>query len=83
MTLDLNLGGMLVQASRTLPLGPLVQILFELKPGAHPLAFPARIIRTAVNDCMGLQEFLLSKILTRRDNLAFLSGFSNFLESFE
>jgi PilZ domain/PAS domain len=83
MTLDLNLGGMFVQASRTLPLGSMVQILLELKPGAHPLAFPARIIRIAVNDCMGLQEFLLPKILTKRDNLAFLSGFSNFLESFE
>jgi hypothetical protein len=57
-----------------------VQILLELKPGAHPLTFPARIVRTAANDCMGLQienvgaeenkklqEFLLPKILAKRD----------------
>jgi CheY-like chemotaxis protein len=44
-----------VQASRTLPLGSMVQILLELKAGSPPLAFPARIVRTAANDCMGLQ----------------------------
>ncbi len=80
MTLDLSLGGMFIQASRTLPLGSVVQVLLELKPGAHPLAFPARVVRVAANDCMGLQienagaeenkklqEFLLPKVLAKRD----------------
>jgi CheY-like chemotaxis protein len=80
MTLDLSLGGMFVQASRTIPLGSMVQILLELKPGTPPLTFPARIVRTAANDCMGLQienagagesrklqEFLLPKILAKRE----------------
>jgi c-di-GMP-binding flagellar brake protein YcgR len=80
LTLDLSLGGMFVQASRTIPLGSMVQILLELKPGTQPLTFPARIVRTAANDCMGfrienagadesrkLQEFLLPKILAKRD----------------
>jgi hypothetical protein len=62
------------------PLGSMVQILLELKPGTQPLTFPARIVRTAANDCMGLrienagadesrklQEFLLPKILAKRD----------------
>ncbi len=29
--------------------------LLELKASAHPWAFPARIVRTAANDCMGFQ----------------------------
>jgi CheY-like chemotaxis protein len=55
MTLDLSLGGMFVQASRTFPAGSLVQVVLELKAGAHPLYFPARVVRTAAHDCMGLQ----------------------------
>jgi CheY-like chemotaxis protein len=43
MTLDLSLGGMFLQASRTLPLGSVVQILLELKLGAHPLTFPREL----------------------------------------
>jgi len=78
MTLDLSLGGMFVQASRTLPLGSLVQIVLELKAGAHPRYLPARLVRAAGHDCMGLQienagaeenkrlqEFLLPKILAK------------------
>jgi len=80
MTLDLSLGGMFIQASRTLPLGSVVQVLLELKPGAPLLTFPARVVRVAANDCMGLQienagaeenkklqEFLLPKVLAKRD----------------
>jgi CheY-like chemotaxis protein len=78
MTLDLSLGGMFVQASRTLPVGSVVLIRLELKSGVHPLALPARIVRATANDCMGLQienagaeenkklqEFLLPRILTK------------------
>jgi CheY-like chemotaxis protein len=78
MTLDLSLGGMFVQASRTLPAGSLVQVVLELKAGAHPLYLPARVVRAAAHNCMGLQienagaeeskrlqEFLLPKILAR------------------
>jgi hypothetical protein len=69
---------MFVQASRTLPAGSLVQVVLELKPGAHPLHLPARVVRAAGQDCMGLQienagaeeskklqEFLLPKILAK------------------
>jgi hypothetical protein len=69
---------MFVQASRTFPVGSLVQVVLELKAGAHPLYFPARVVRTAVHHCMGLQienagpkeskklqEFLLPMILAR------------------
>ncbi len=78
MTLDLSLGGMFVQTSRTLPAGSLVQVVLELKPGAPPLHLPARVVRAAGQDCMGLQienagaeeskklqEFLLPKILAK------------------
>jgi CheY-like chemotaxis protein len=80
MTLDLSLGGMFVQASRTLPVGSVVQILLELKAGAPPLNLPARVVRATGKDLIGLQienagaeqskklqEFLLPIILTKAD----------------
>jgi CheY-like chemotaxis protein len=79
-TLDVSLGGMLVQASYTLPVGSAVQVSLELKPGTPPLRTAARVVRTPGNDCMGLQiekagpgeskklqEFLLPLILAKID----------------
>jgi len=78
ITVDLSLGGMFVQASRTLPVGSVVQVLLELKAGAHPLSLPARVVRATGKDSMGLQienagpeeskklqEFLLPMILAK------------------
>ena len=78
MTVDLSLGGMFVQASRTLPVGSAVQVLLELKAGAHPLSLPTRVVRATGKDSMGLQvenagaeeskklqEFLLPMILAK------------------
>ncbi|MGB8543672.1 MAG: response regulator [Candidatus Acidiferrales bacterium] len=78
ITVDLSLGGMFVQASRTLPVGSVVQVLLELKAGAHPLNLPARVVRTTGENSMGLQienagpeeskklqEFLLPMILAK------------------
>jgi CheY-like chemotaxis protein/Tfp pilus assembly protein PilZ len=79
-TVDLSLGGMFVQASRTLPVGSVVQVLLELKAGAYPLSLPARVVRATGKDSMGLQienagaeeskklqEFLLPMILTKAE----------------
>jgi CheY-like chemotaxis protein len=79
-TLDLSLGGMLVQAPRVLPVGSAVQVSLELKPGSPPLRLPARVVRRSGDDCMGLQiqkarpaetkrlqEFLLPLILGKSD----------------
>jgi CheY-like chemotaxis protein len=54
-TLDLSLGGLLVQARRVLPVGSRVRINLELTPGKPPLRLAARVVRVAGNDCMGLQ----------------------------
>jgi hypothetical protein len=37
------------------PSVPWFRFSWNLKPVLPPLAFPARIVRTAANDCMGLQ----------------------------
>ena len=75
-TLDLSLGGALVQAHRAFPSGTLVTVSLELEAGTPPMRSSARIIRTVGTDCMGmqfenlgpkesvrLQEFLLPLIL--------------------
>jgi len=54
-TLDLSLGGMLVQVIRVLPVGSLVQVSLELLPGAPPVRAPARVMRVLGADCMGIQ----------------------------
>jgi CheY-like chemotaxis protein len=40
-TIDMSLDGMLVQAQRSIPAGPLVQVRVHLIPGARPLWAPA------------------------------------------
>ncbi len=54
-TLDLSLGGMLVQASRVLPVGSLVHVSLELSPATSPVRAAARVVRVVGDDCMGLQ----------------------------
>jgi CheY-like chemotaxis protein len=79
-TLDLSLGGMLVRASCTLPVGSIVRVGLELKPGTPPLRVTARVVRVCGDDCVGLQienagsderkrlhEFLLPLILAKSD----------------
>jgi DNA-binding response OmpR family regulator len=75
-TLDISLGGALVQSHRTFPSGIPVTVSLELEAGTSPLRSGARVIRTIGTDCMGiqfenlgskesnrLQEFLLPLIL--------------------
>lgn len=52
---DLSIGGMLVQASRLLPLGSKVQISLELSTGTAPVRAAGRVVRLIGDDCMGLQ----------------------------
>jgi CheY-like chemotaxis protein len=79
-TLDLSLGGMLVEAPQALAVGSTVQVSLELKVGTPPLRLTARVVRTPGDDCMGLQienagpeeskrlqEFLLPLILADND----------------
>src|SRR2546421_419147 len=54
-TLDLSLGGMLLQAERTFPPGTLVTVNLEIEPGLAPLRSAARIVRVIGTDCMGIQ----------------------------
>jgi CheY-like chemotaxis protein len=78
IALDLSLGGMFVQASRTLPAGSIVLVRLELGPGAPPLNLVARVVRSSANNSMGLQlenngpeqnkklqEYLLPLVLAR------------------
>jgi CheY-like chemotaxis protein len=75
-TLDLSLGGALIQSLRTLPSGTLATLSLELEAGAEPLRSAVRVARTVGTDCMGvqyenlaaheskrLQEFLLPLVL--------------------
>jgi CheY-like chemotaxis protein len=75
-TLDLSLGGVLVQSRHAFPPGTRVRVSLELEAGAAPLRSAARVVRTVGADCMGvqyenlgsneskrLQEFLLPLIL--------------------
>jgi CheY-like chemotaxis protein len=75
-TLDLSLGGALIQSHRAFPLGTLVTVSLELEAGTSPMRSAARVIRTIGTDCMGfqfenlgpkesnrLQQFLLPLIL--------------------
>jgi CheY-like chemotaxis protein len=54
-TLDLSLGGILVQADRTFPSGTPVTVKLEIEPGLPPLHSAARIVRVIGTDCMGIQ----------------------------
>jgi CheY-like chemotaxis protein len=75
-TIDLSSGGMLVRSYLVFPVGTLVKVKLELRPGTPPLQFEAHVVRTVGSDCMGvqfnrldtkqaaqLQEFLLPLIL--------------------
>jgi len=54
-TLDLSLGGALVQSNRAFPSGTPVTVSLELDAGASHLRSGARVIRTIGTDCMGIQ----------------------------
>ncbi len=75
-TLDLSLGGALVQSQRVLASGTPVMLSLQLEAGTAPWRAEARVVRTVGTDCMGvqfenlgpkesirLQEFLLPLIL--------------------
>jgi CheY-like chemotaxis protein len=75
-TVDLSVGGALVQSHRVFTLGALVTVSLEVEAGAAPLHSGARVVRIVGTDCMGiqlenlgpkeslrLQEFLLPLIL--------------------
>jgi len=75
-TLDLSLGGVLVQSHRVFPPHTGITVILELEAGTTPLRSAARVVRTVGTDCMGvqyenlgtnestrLQEFLLPLIL--------------------
>ncbi len=46
---------MLVQVTRVLPVGSLVQVSLELSPTTPPMRAAARVVRVVGDDCMGLQ----------------------------
>jgi hypothetical protein len=52
-TLDLSLGGALVQAERTFPPGTLRTVSLEIEPSLAPLRSAARIVRVIGTDCLG------------------------------
>ena len=54
-TLDLSLGGAMVQSNRVFPAGTLVTVSLELEAGASHLRLGARVMRTVGTDCMGIQ----------------------------
>ncbi len=81
-TLDLSLGGMLVQTSYTLPVGSTVRVSLNFKPGTPPLRLAARVVRALGDHCVGLQienapevgkaleNFLLPLILAESDQIS-------------
>jgi c-di-GMP-binding flagellar brake protein YcgR len=54
-TLDLSLGGALVQSHRAFPSGTSVTVSLELEAGTPHMRSGARVIRTVGTDCMGIQ----------------------------
>jgi hypothetical protein len=54
-TLDLSLGGALVQSHRAFPTGIPVTLTLELEAGTPPMRSGSRVIRTIGTDCMGIQ----------------------------
>ena len=54
-TLDLSLNGMLVRASRILPVGTIVKVSVTLPPAAEPVSMAARVVRIVGNEFMGFQ----------------------------
>lgn len=54
-TVDLSLGGVLVQAKRVLDTNTHVTLSLELEAGVSPLRLDARIIRTVGTERMGIQ----------------------------
>jgi len=65
-TVDLSLGGMLVQSHRVFPTGTLVTLSLELEAGKPPVLSDGRVVRTVGADSMGVQfENLAAKESTR------------------
>jgi DNA-binding response OmpR family regulator len=55
ITLDLSLGGMLVQVQPVFPAGTLIRVTLELEAGKAPWRSDARVVRNVLTDCMGIQ----------------------------
>jgi len=75
-TVDLSLGGLLVQSQHVFPPDTRVTVSLELETGKAPFRSNAQVVRTVGTDCIGiqfenlaakesrqLQEFLLPLIL--------------------
>lgn len=54
-TLDLSLGGLLVQSQHVFPPDTRVTVSLELETGKAPFRSNARVVRTVGTDCMGIQ----------------------------
>jgi CheY-like chemotaxis protein len=68
VTVDLSLGGMLVRAVRTLPVGSAVRVDLQLQADKPHVQVSARVVRVSGSDFMGLEiedpeEFLLPLLL--------------------
>jgi len=53
-TLDVRIGGVFVQTSRTLPIGSIARVSIDIKP-EPALTDSARVLLVAGEDCMGMQ----------------------------
>jgi CheY-like chemotaxis protein len=62
--LDASFGGILVRASGVLPIGTRAQVTIQV-PSGPPLTLPARILRVAGSDSMGMQFESLSPQQTK------------------
>ncbi len=58
-TVDLSLNGMMVQSSRTVPLGSHVRVTLDMPNGAKPLLGTGAVMRTVGEHQMGIQFNLL------------------------
>jgi len=65
-TVDLSLGGMLLRANRTLPLGSVVTVALTHQLVPEPIRTSARVVRVEGNEFMALQLEGISKIETQR-----------------
>ena len=54
-TLDLSLGGALVQSHRTFPTGTPVRVNLDLEAGRSLMRSGGRVVRIVETDCMGIQ----------------------------
>lgn len=54
-TVDISLNGMLIEATRCLPSGSMVEINLELSSGSRPIMGPAKVLRTMGENQTGIE----------------------------